>query len=477
MENNDWNNQANGEQINPVPAPPAAYENPNAEASVAEAPAEPQFAPQPIAPQYAPQPNCWQGYPVYNNPQQVVPQPIYTSAPAPVSAQPYQPKVHAVAPVNPAVPTKKSKKGMAAFILAVAFVLVLAIGAGIGYIMGADFQRIIGQAGTQSNSVPKVELVPKPENGQEYTVESIYNVAKESVVRIMAYSESVGKYSMSSGVIYSEDGYIVTNDHIYENLPGATFVVQTNDGRRFEGKFVAGDNRSDLAVIKIEAENLKPAVFGDSDQLAVGETVVTIGHPDGSENPVATSGIVSAANVWVPGSTTYSTRLIQTDADINSGSSGGALVNAYGQVVGITSSKIIAIDTDSVNYSIPTNVMKRVVDSLIANGYVTGRAKLGITYYELGSLEAFASGHPAGIYIESVEEGSKLASKGLESGDIITHVNGKEITSSGVMLSVLENLPVGTEVTLTVYRNGSPEITIVTELEEYIGTSSYQPVK
>jgi len=486
MENNNLNMNESGAEVNAVPAPPQAYENPtepkSEQTTVSQPAVPPQFIPQPpVQPQYAPQPQPIMqppvGYPAYNRPPQAIPQPVFTPTPAATPAAAYEPTVHAVAPVNPAIPTKKSGKGLAAFILAVAFVLVLAIGAGIGYVMSGQFQGFKGQQGQQNNVVPNVELVPKPENGEEYTIESIYNVASQSVVRIAVYNDESAEYSMASGVIYTEDGYIVTNDHIYEEIPNAKFIVETYDGRQFEGVFVAGDMRSDLAVLKIEGSDLKPAVFGDSDQLAIGELVVAVGNPDGAEVSVATSGIVSAVDIWVQGSSTYSTRLIQTDAALNPGSSGGALVNAYGQVIGITSSKIIADDTDLVNYAIPTSVMKRVVDSLIENGYVTGRAKLGITYVEIGSMESAMSGYPSGIYIDSVEPGSKLYAKGLEKDDIITHVNGEEITSASVMLSALENTPVGTQVTLTVYREGQGEFQITTELEEYIGSSSYQTLK
>ena len=206
----------------------------------------------------------------------------------------------------------------------------------------------------------------------------------------------------------------------------------------------------------------------------VGESVVAVGHPDGVDKSVATTGIVSAANIWEGGKTNYSTRLIQTDAALNPGSSGGALANAYGQVIGITSSKIIALDTDLVNYAIPTAVMKRVADSLIEHGYVVGRSMLGITYNEIDSVVAKITGYPCGLYIQAIAEDSGLYGKGLEKGDIITHMNGTEITDASVMLEMLENTKAGTQITLQVYTTDGKKVTVNAKLKEYVGTSSYK---
>ena len=347
-----------------------------------------------------------------------------------------------------------------------------------------------------------------------YTTESVYDIVSKSVVRILVYSEDAKSYGMASGVIYSEDGFVVTNDHIYEKIANAKFIVQTNDGKKYDAKFIAGDTRSDLAVLKIDANGFTPAVFGDSEKLIVGESVVAVGNPDGAEKSVATSGIVSAVNIWSSGTTNYSARLIQTDAALNPGSSGGALSNAYGQVVGITSSKIIADDTDLVNYAIPTSVMKRVVDSLIEHGYVTGRSMLGITYTEIASIQSAILGYPCGLYIQTITADSGLNGKGLNKGDIITHVNGikitnddivldviedckagdiisltvimsdgseadydvkgQEITSASVMLAVLENTPAGTNVELGIQKADGKQITMEVQLKEYVGESSYK---
>lgn len=397
-------------------------------------------------------------------------QPINTPSATPVAPAPYIPAVHSVSPVDPKLQAKKSGKGLAVFAVILAIVLALSVGAGAGFMFGRNFDL---NGGSAELPLPKVELEAKPENGQEYTIESIYGVVSQSVVRIAVYSKESTKYSYASGVIYSEDGYIITNDHIYEELPNPRFVIETYDGKQYEGKYIAGDTRSDLAVLKIEAKGLKPAVFGDSEKAVVGETVVAVGNPDGAEKSVATSGIVSAVNIWVSGTTNYSTRLIQTDAALNPGSSGGALANAYGQVIGITSSKIIATDTDLVNYAIPTSVAKRVADSLIKNGYVTGRAMLGITYSEINSIQGKLMDGPCGLYIQSITEDSGLYGKGLAKGDIITHVNGKEITSASVMLAALENIPSGETITIKVHTAKGQDIEIEAKLKEYIGSSSY----
>ncbi len=447
MENNEMNLTPAEEQENKapqvaVPTPPEAYETVAAEVSA--------------------EPKVQVPY--------VAPQPVNTPAQAPVVAKPYVPAVHAISPVNPDVQVKKSGKGLTVFILLVVFVLLLTVATGAGFILGREYDNLRDQA---LGKVPVVGLEAKPADGTEFTVESIYSTVSKSVVRIAVYSGESSSYSYASGVIYSEDGYIVTNDHIYESLPDPQFIIQTWDGKMYDGVFVAGDTRSDLAVLKIDAKDLTPATFGNSDEIIIGEDVVAIGNPDGAEKSVATTGIVSANNIWVSGNTNYSTRLIQTDAALNPGSSGGALVNAYGQVIGITSSKIIADDTDLVNYAIPTTVMKRVVDSLIKNGYVTGRSVLGITYSELGMVEAEMMGYPCGLYIQSISEDSGLYGKGLNKGDIITHVNGVEITSASVMLLTLENTEAGTTITVTVETESGQVVDVNAKLKEYIGGSSY----
>ncbi len=433
MENNENNIMQDRENI---PAPPTAYEQAmSGEGGTASVAAE------------------------------VSVQPVGVPAESPAAPAAFVPAVHAITPVDPRVEIKRSGKGLTAFIILVLVAILLVVSAGAGFIFGREY-------GNKKHNNP--QLVSKPADSNAYTVESVYNIVSQSVVKIAVYAEGASSVGYASGVIYSEDGYIITNDHIYEKIPNAKFIVITNDGKKYDAAFVAGDTRSDLAVLKINATGLKPAVFGNSDETVVGEAVVAVGHPDGVNKSVATTGIVSAANIWESGNTSYSTRLIQTDAALNPGSSGGALANAYGQVIGITSSKIIAMDTDLVNYAIPTSVMKRVADSLIEHGYVVGRSMLGITYNEIDSVVAEISGYPSGLYIQSIAEDSGLYGKGLEKGDIITHMNGVEITDASVMLEELENTKAGTQITLQVYTTDGKSVAVSAKLKEYVGTSSYK---
>ena len=274
-------------------------------------------------------------------------------------------------------------------------------------------------------------------------------------------------------MFYSEDGYIVTNDHIYAEIGAPKFKVYTSDGKEYDAVFVAGDQISDLAVLKIDASGFTPAEFGDSDQIVYGENVVAIGRPsDATHDSSITKGVISSTGRRVSTSSNYSAKLIQTDSAINPGSSGGALVNMYGQVIGITSSKLAGISYDAVGYAIPTKTMKRICEELIKDGKVTSRAKLGITYTAINSVTAEINGYDTvGLYVASVTEDSDLYGK-VKEGDIITQINGINVTSDDIVLDIIENSVAGDTITVTVI-SGNTTKTFEAELKANIGTSSY----
>ena len=376
-------------------------------------------------------------------------------------------------------PQKVKNKGLKVFALLLAAILVIALSVSAGY-FAAVYSGAASGNGAVVN-VPKLELENRPDSDKEIfdTFSEAFSNVNESVVSIMVYSPNGSSASGSaSGVIYSKDGYIVTNDHIYESVPKAKFMVRLYNGKEYKASFVAGDTRSDLAVIKIDEKvsGLKPARFGNSDDVLVGEQVITVGYPSSyGDSATLTHGIISAVDRRVTSTTTsYASSFLQTDAVINPGNSGGALANMYGQVIGITSSKLAGDAYDAVSYAIPTVTMKRVVSSLIKDGCVSDRAKLGITYTEVNTLAAEANKLPVGILIGSISSDSDLSGKGFNEGDVITEVNGVAITSSEVLLKAIENSKAGDKLELTIYKTESKRTkTVEVKLLADKGSSSY----
>jgi serine protease Do len=295
----------------------------------------------------------------------------------------------------------------------------------------------------------------------------------KSVVGITVYNKQ-GDGSVATGVVYTEDGYIITNDHIYNGVTGAKFKVKTYDGKLYDATFVAGDSRSDLAVLKIDDTGFYPATFGNSEQIVVGESVVAVGRPNGITENSITRGIVSLKERRVSITTSYSMRVIQTDTPINPGNSGGALVNMYGQVIGITSSKIGGEDYEGIGFAIPTTVTKNIVESLIQYGYVNNRCRLGISYKEIDAVGKEIHNYSVtGVLVASVNEDSDLYGK-VEEGDIITAVNGVEITSDDVILDAIEFSKPGDTLQFSVYKKNGSTTTITAKLLPDIGSSSYK---
>lgn len=270
-----------------------------------------------------------------------------------------------------------------------------------------------------------------------------------------------------SGIVMTSDGYIITNAHvIYDTeseynmgkATSVTVVMGENYDEEYEAEIVGYDIQTDLAVLKIDAEGLTPAEFGDSDALQVGDVVVAIGNPLGFElYSTATCGIVSAVNREVQLEDRTMT-LIQTDAAINSGNSGGMLLNAYGQVIGINSMKMgsssSSASVEGLGFAIPISDAKDIINSLITNGYVTGRPQLGITGTTVTESDAERYHIPQGVYVYSVTEDSAAEQAGLQQGDIITAIDGVEITTMDELSEQKNEHQAGDTVALRVYRSG-----------------------
>ncbi len=375
-------------------------------------------------------------------------------------------------PVGSVEDYKPMGRGLKIFCLALAAVMVLTATTAAGYFMG----RSSVSKGYIGSKV-EVDLAARPKDTEQSTPAQVYEALNESVVGIRIYNDA-GEVSDASGVIYSKDGYIVTNDHIYSEIGAPKFKVFTHDGTEYNAAYVAGDMVSDLAVLKIEGgKNFKVAEFGNSQQLINGESVVAIGRPnDATDNSSITSGIVSLTRRRVKTTSSYTASLIQTDSAINPGSSGGALVNMYGQVIGITSSKLAGVEYDAIGFAIPTKTMKRVVEQLIEKGKVTDRAKLGITYTEVNSVTAEIERYGAvGLMVVSVGEDSDIYGK-VGEGDMITHMNGIEITNDDIVLDIIEDCKAGDTVTLTVMHANESVVDYEVKLRANISESSYSSV-
>ena len=278
---------------------------------------------------------------------------------------------------------------------------------------------------------------------------------------------SVSPASEGSGIIMSEDGYIITNAHVVE---GATSLkVMTSDGETYEAQLVGSDTVTDLAVVKIDATGLTAAEFGSSEDLRVADKVMAIGNPGGHElSSSVTIGYVSALNRAIANSTTgYTMEYIQTDAAINPGNSGGALINEYGQVVGINSAKISATGYEGLGFAIPIDTAQPIISDLIQYGYVKDRAVLGISGQFIDSMTGRFYGLPQGEYVAQLNS-SEAQSSGLQVGDVITAIDGQQLDSESTLRSAILSKKPGDTVTLQVYRSSTQQsATVELKLSEY----------
>ncbi|HWP79200.1 MAG TPA: trypsin-like peptidase domain-containing protein [Candidatus Acidoferrum sp.] len=308
---------------------------------------------------------------------------------------------------------------------------------------------------------PELTIADRPDNpiyGEQASGMGIPEIAEKvrpSVVGVLA--ESQESVLSGSGVIMSETGYIITNAHVIENK-GAVTVV-TADETRYEARVVGADRKTDLAVLKIDAQNLLAAEFGASSDLVVGELAVAIGNPLGMELfGSVTAGIISALDRKI----TFEDRtmvLIQTDAAINPGNSGGALVNGYGQIIGINSAKIVSegytgTSYEGLGFAIPIDSAKPIVDSLIKLGYVPGRPVIGIVGEDVTPYYSEFFHRPQGVYIHGVTEGTDAVGKGIQAGDIVVAINGTRVSSMAELNEIKDRFKTGDVVTLTIDRAG-----------------------
>lgn len=399
------------------------------------------------------------------------------------SAGPYRMEDLRTPPPAPPSKPQKKKKGKGA-LRVIALILACALiggGAGFGgaalyaWLFPAEAPAPSGSSTTihENLAVPGNTVnVHQADGLTPMTLTEIYNAYVDSCVVIRSqihYTSNTwyGPYSgtatsAGSGFVISDNGYIVTNYHVIDNAEA--IKVTFYDGTEYDAKYVGGEESNDVAVLKIEATGLTPVVLGDSDTLAVGETVSTIGNALGSLSFSQTSGAVSGLDRSVSFSDGSIISMIQTDCTINSGNSGGPLFDQYGRVVGITSAKYSnnadssAAAIENIGFAIPINDVKNIITDILEHGYVL-RPYMGVTVATVTEEYAQIFGWPKGAYINSVEENSCSAKAGLKKGDIITKLGDHTVTSGAEFIAAKNKYAPGDTVELTVYRSGE-ELTL-----------------
>lgn len=308
---------------------------------------------------------------------------------------------------------------------------------------------------------PSITLKAQPkdiDDSNKYDSKTAYKKINPSVVAVITEQGSAvengvsgTKTSQGTGIIISEDGYVVTNSHVIGDSKKYTVKVAFSEEEEYKATVVGYDTRTDLAVLKIDAgKKLTPAEFADSGEVEVGQDVAAIGNPGGINfSNSLTRGIISALNRKVDDS---SVGFLQTDAAINPGNSGGPLVNLAGQVIGINTIKIVDTEYEGMGFAIPSQSVKEVADDIISRGYVSGRVRIGITGMAITKLTAQANGVPTGILIDEFTDDSPLPKQGVKKNDIITKIDGVEVTGFSRFYSELAEHEPGDEVTLTIYR-------------------------
>lgn len=355
---------------------------------------------------------------------------------------------------------KKRKRELSAVVAILLGVSIFAgcanKGNGQGQTQGQDQQASAIQQEEAASKMPLSAARDTPAVRAARTVgPAVVGITNKAVARDW-FNMPVEREGVGSGVIFRDDGYIVTNQHVIAGAKDIT--VSLPDGRNFKGKVVGSDEMTDIAVVKIDATGLPTAKFGNSDDLVVGEPAIAIGNPMGLEfQGTVTSGVVSALNRTLDISERR-LKLIQTDAAISPGNSGGALVNADSEVIGINSAKIAANGVEGLAFALPINTVKDVIDQLMKNGYVV-RPYLGVGVFdkETAARAGYDLNAEAGVYVQNVTPNSPAAAAGLQRGDLILKIGDEATNTVTDLRSAVNNHKVGDTVDVEIQRNGQPQ--------------------
>lgn len=300
-------------------------------------------------------------------------------------------------------------------------------------------------------------------------VSAMVKKAIPSVVGIEA--ESYSGYLTSrtgSGIILTENGYIITNSHVISGCDSIN--VTLNNGESYTAFVIGDDSYSDIAVLKIDAHGLTAAELGDSDQVEVGQPAIAIGNPTGLLQGTTTFGIISGVNRNVMVNNTVM-NLLQTDAAINSGNSGGPLLNQLGQVIGINSAKVSISGYEGLGFSIPINTARPIAEELVRSGSVAGRPTLGVSCSKLSAMASSFYGLPEGLYLSAVDSGCGGYAAGLQAGDVITHINDVRVKTLSEAYTQRNLFKAGETIQITVYRRGRSQTIHVSLSDQQLADS------
>ena len=417
----------------------------------------------------------------YNDPQPE-PETAYTAPQTDNGAGGATPPVHPVQPQDAQPPKKKKKfNGKRVARSAVALVLAAAMGFAGGFV-GAKFggsgkvviQQVAPSSTADSASGSDSSITAASSSGSSLTTEQVADLVSPSVVVITTeqvvysqwswYGQNQVESGAGSGVIISSDGYILTCAHVVD---GASTITVTIGDKDYTATLVGEDTTSDIAVIKIDADGLTPATVGNSDSLKVGQSVMAVGNPLGELGGTVTGGMISALNrsVTIQGSSSVNTMsLIQMDASVSPGNSGGGLFNMNGELVGIVNAKSSSSDAEGLGFAIPINDAIKVAQELLENGYVTGRPYLGITYLAVTDAQTASQlgVNAYGVYVVEVVKGGPAEKAGLQAGDRIVSVDGTEIASKDDLGTLMQKHTAGDTLSITIARDGQMQTVNVT---------------
>ena len=360
-------------------------------------------------------------------------------------------------------PKKKGGSGLSGKIVALALVCALVggfIGAGVS---GAATKVNKTSVQVSDREVAQVQTV-KVDGKTQMSMSEVYASNVNSVVSINVsattnyFGQTSSQASCGSGFFITDDGYVLTNYHVISTAHqyGYSVSVLTYDGTTYQATIVGVDEDNDIALLKIDASGVTPVTFGDSDSMAVGDTVYAVGNPLGELEFTMTSGMISALDRTITTSdgTDSGINMFQIDAAVNAGNSGGPVYNTSGQVIGIVTAKYSSSGVEGLGFAIPVNDAVAIANDLMKNGTVTDRAQLGITLQAIPSSAAQYYNMPDGAYVNSVNSGSCAEKAGLKAGDIITAIDDTTVSSGDALRSALRGYSAGESATLTVSRNG-----------------------
>ena len=423
----------------------------------------------------------------YNNePQQASAAPDAGSTVPPTEVPPRQ-------PAAPEPPKKKKHhvNGGKVARSAVALVLAAVMGFAGGYV-GSQMNgskvviQQVAPSSSSSSSGSDSSITSASASGSSLTTEQVADLVSPSVVVITTeqvvysqwswYGQSQVESGAGSGVVISSDGYILTCAHVVSGASNITVTIGDTD---YPATVVGEDDTSDVAVLKIDATDLTPATVGNSDSLAVGESVLAVGNPLGELGGTVTSGIVSALNrsVTIQGtSSTNTMSLIQMDASVSPGNSGGGLFNMNGELIGLVNAKSSSSDAEGLGFAIPINDAIKVAQDLLENGYVSGRPYMGITYLAVTDAQTAAqlNVNAYGVYVVDVAQGGPADKAGLKTGDRIVSIDGTEIAQKDDLGTLIQQHAAGDTLSITVAREGQMQTVSLTLGEKNAQTQQAQ---